>query len=190
MIMYVNAAETMLVLLGIVIVVYGPLQAAIADFLRQRLFEQRDELFALAASGSVSFDHAAYRATRERINASICYAHRISLPRTIFLFWKCRSELNFDASIKFETVKNGQAREKMQNIMSRCERFVAFSLLARSPLVWMVAIIVVPICLLLALIKDGTNVTARFLEKKREVSSSVLSPLGQSVNREIYAASC
>lgn len=190
MIMYVNAAETMLVLLGIVIVVYGPLQDALADYLRQCLFEQRDALFALAASGSVSFNNAAYRASRDRINASICYAHRISLPRTIFLFWKCRSELNFDASIKFESVKNEQTRDKMQGIMGRCERLVFVALLARSPLVWVVAAIVVPIIFLASLVKGGTNVTARFLEEKKIINSSVFSPLLQSVNKEIYVASC
>lgn len=188
MIMYVNAAETMLVLLGIVIVVYGPLQAALADYLRQRLFEQRDALFALAASGSVSFNHAAYRATRERINAHIRYAHRMSLPRTIFIFWRCHSQLNFDNSIKFETVRNDEAREKMQKIMSRCNRLVAFTIVLRSPLGLVGAITAIIVALLMALIKDGSNFTVRFF--KKTVDNSVLSPLGQSVTKEIYAVNC
>jgi hypothetical protein len=50
------------------------------DAFRQELFDLRTELFDLAASRVVSFDHPAYTELRLMINGVIRFAHQISLP--------------------------------------------------------------------------------------------------------------
>jgi hypothetical protein len=50
------------------------------DIFRQKLFVLRTDLFDLAASGAVPFDHPAYTQLRLLINGLIRFAHRASLP--------------------------------------------------------------------------------------------------------------
>ena len=49
------------------------------DQFRQRMFAVRDDLFDFAASGSISFQHPAYRMLRFLINGYIRFGHRISI---------------------------------------------------------------------------------------------------------------
>jgi hypothetical protein len=51
--------------------------------LRQELFKIRDELFARAAQGEISFDHAAYGMARTTLNGMIRFAHQVSFLRFI-----------------------------------------------------------------------------------------------------------
>ena len=50
------------------------------DILRESLFEFRDELFNLAASGKISFEDPAYKQLRLLINGTIRFAHKATLP--------------------------------------------------------------------------------------------------------------
>jgi hypothetical protein len=52
---------------------------------RQRLFEVRDELFDAAADGMMPFDHPAYRMTRQFINGTIRFAHRMNTTTLLLL---------------------------------------------------------------------------------------------------------
>lgn len=188
MIMYVDAAETLLAVLGVVIVVYGPLQAALADFLRQRLFEQRDELFNLAERGEISFGNEIYVAARAKINTSIRYAHRMSLPRTLFLVWRLSSEVSVGQQTDFEQIKDPQVREKVRKILRKCERSVAQMVLYRAPLALLFFAACLPFVAVLAVLKDGGHLTAKFL--KKQTLNSMFAPIERSVSKEINAACC
>jgi hypothetical protein len=58
------------------------------DIFRQKLFVLREDLFDLAASGKVPFDHPAYTELRLLINGLIRFAHRASLPTLILAMAK------------------------------------------------------------------------------------------------------
>ncbi|OUI80299.1 hypothetical protein [Acetobacter orientalis] len=196
MIMYINAAETMLALLGILIVVYGPLQAAIADALRQYLFEQRDELFEIAASGRISVNNAAYKAAREKINVSIRYAHRMSLPRTLFLMtmWK-RKNYEIEDPLNLNLVRDEAVKVEIQCIMRHCARASAASLVFRSPAALIFFIAMAPLALLKAIFKDSRNFLANKITVKALYSIlfplwKILVPIEKTIACEISTARC
>src|SRR3954467_6683321 len=57
------------------------------DVYRQKLFEVRNALFDLAATGEVSFDSPAYQTLRTTINGFIRFAHRMQFGElTVFIF--------------------------------------------------------------------------------------------------------
>lgn len=54
---------------------------------RQDLFQLRRQLFDLAASGAISFDHPVYVGFRNALNSVIRFGHHLSLSRLIFAVW-------------------------------------------------------------------------------------------------------
>lgn len=64
---------------------YGPWQDLCADYARQYVFEQRDALFDMAASGRLDFSSREYRDTRQSMEAVIRFAHDLTLPRLVYL---------------------------------------------------------------------------------------------------------
>ncbi len=75
-IMYFLATITSLC--GLIAVWEFGLQSFFLDAYRARLFEIRDYLFNLGASGRISFNDPAYRSTELLLNGLIQYAHRMS----------------------------------------------------------------------------------------------------------------
>ncbi len=63
---------------------YGPWKSLVIDIGRQNLFEIRDSLFMIAASGKVSFDDPAYIAIRNRINGMIRFCESFSFLLLFF----------------------------------------------------------------------------------------------------------
>lgn len=72
-----------LLLLGLWWLVFVELRSYRLDLTRQKLFNIRDELFALAAKGEMAFDSKAYGLMRTTLNGMIRFAHKISLIRLI-----------------------------------------------------------------------------------------------------------
>jgi len=75
-------AVGMVAMAGRVLFVEYPRSAV--DATRNQLFEIRDELFDLARSGAVKFDHPGYVAARDLINGMIRYAHDVSAIHLLF----------------------------------------------------------------------------------------------------------
>lgn len=53
------------------------------DSCRQDLYQIRDNLFLYAAEGNISFDHPAYRVSRDYLNGAIRYSHKLSLSSLV-----------------------------------------------------------------------------------------------------------
>lgn len=51
------------------------------DAFREAIFELRDNLFLFAAEGGISFENAAYRMLRHRMNVTLRFAHFFTLSR-------------------------------------------------------------------------------------------------------------
>ncbi len=83
-----NAAQILrcgLSLLVLCLVIRCHLKLRLFAF-RQQLFSARNALFDEAMAGTISFDHPAYRMTRDRINALIRFAHRLNTVQ-LTLWW-------------------------------------------------------------------------------------------------------
>lgn len=107
------------------------------DVFRQRIFLIRDELFDLAADGSMSFDDPAYGSLRTLLNGYIRFAHKVSMTRTLGMFLLRRLVPNpaLERSARellrpIEEHPDDEVREKLRRICSRANleifRFVAW----------------------------------------------------------------
>lgn len=133
----------------------------LVDEFRQRLFRQRDELFLFAADGGVAFDAAAYRALRDRINALIRFAQRVSLIRFIFLLIGVR---RYGSADKSRAVWESQlkalprsAQERLGEIDNRLAVEVLRQLVWSSP----------PLVFLAIFLEGWKFVTALWSEQSR-----------------------
>ena len=77
--------SSLLSLLGICYLFFWRYRAFEVAWFRQDLFDLRDELFDLALSGKISFDHRAYGVLRSTINGYIRYGDRLTLWHALFL---------------------------------------------------------------------------------------------------------
>jgi hypothetical protein len=69
----------------LIVILYGPWQEICTDFARQIVFEKRDAIFDLAHSGKLSFKSREYGTIRSSLQASIRFAHELTLPRFFLL---------------------------------------------------------------------------------------------------------
>lgn len=190
---YIDAAETMLMLLGIAVVVYGPLQDAWIDTLRQKLFAQRDELFELAVSGEIACDNPVYRKVREQINSRIRYAHRISLPRTILFLKFPSGDPDITVHIDLTQISNVQVREKLEKILTTCDYLVATSIIERGLITRVLCVFAVIVLAVVELVKGRGKPVEWLLNIKtasKDAQSRIYRPLAASIQREISAAKC
>ncbi|KAA8385172.1 hypothetical protein FKW31_10195 [Acetobacter sp. DmW_136] len=190
---YIDAAETMLMLLGIAVVIYGPLQEAWIDTLRQKLFAQRDELFELAASGEITCDNPVYRQIRDQINSRIRYAHRISLPRTILFLKLPSGSTKTNVGIDLLQITNIQLREKLEKIITTSDYLVAASIIERGPVTRLLCIFAIIVMAIFEVVKGGGKSFEWLLTLKAakiDAKSKIYGPLAASIQREISAAKC
>ncbi|MCY4627719.1 MAG: hypothetical protein OXE58_09160 [Acidobacteria bacterium] len=135
------------------LVLLGRLRVCAVDNFRQDMFALRDELFDLASSGALSFDHPAYGMLRSTMNGFVRWADRLQLLQLVvlFVFWSHRnlvSERRFEIQWKealatlpeSEQDALGAYRERMHLLLIR---YLIFS----SPV--LVATLVVPAITLL-----------------------------------------
>jgi hypothetical protein len=78
-----NALASVISVAGIAFTLLVLFKRFRVDSTRQKLFELRDQLFARAVSGEISFDSPAYIAARAFLNGSIRYTHRVSVARAL-----------------------------------------------------------------------------------------------------------
>lgn len=67
-----------------------PYQQYRVDLLRHRLFLIRDDLYAAAARGEISFNDPAYGMTRKTLNGMLRFAHELGLLQILALLWADR----------------------------------------------------------------------------------------------------
>lgn len=67
----------------IAVVFYGPWQATCTDWARNFVFESRDKIFDLAASGELDFDSEEYKEIRDSLQSLIRYCHDLTVPKIV-----------------------------------------------------------------------------------------------------------
>lgn len=113
------------------------------DELRQRLFGIRDDLFAKAAKGAISFDSPAYGLTRTTLNGTIRFAHELGFTR-LFLaaIFVQRSapemvkNYRHEVSTQLSALRGTESRKVIQTTMKQMDFAIIRHLVLTSPLVF------------------------------------------------------
>lgn len=126
---------------------------AVRDTLRHRLFSIRREMFIFMAKGGISADHPAYGRVRSFINSAIRYADAFSLGRTIAGV-AVAGELGKERTREVEALiatLPPEAMNQLQQFRQRAALALGTYAIVRSPLGWLLSLILVPVIGLIAL---------------------------------------
>lgn len=135
--MPLEAFATLILLVALAIILYGPWQTFCTDAARQTLFEIRDELFDLGARGELPFNSAEYRTIRTSIEQNIRYAHTLTIWRFFALvahILKCGDVQKSERTRAIESIKNPQVRAKAMDMSNRILRTNLLMMVVKSPL--------------------------------------------------------
>jgi hypothetical protein len=136
------ASSSLIALAGIsalAVLVYGPWQDVCTAFARQVMFEKRDAIFDLAASGKLSFSDANYRTIRALLEKSIRFAHEISIPRLAFYYFifRCqRKELADKPELlkAVDRIKDQETRDEVHRLVRDSLNALMLMAIVKSPL--------------------------------------------------------
>jgi hypothetical protein len=81
-----NGLMTLLGCVAVVVFMYGPWQRMVADAVRQRWFEIRDDVFDVAARGEIEFSDPHYLQFRSSVNCLIRHAEGTTLWRALAVY--------------------------------------------------------------------------------------------------------
>lgn len=151
--MEMTTAILTIVSLAGILVLLGRLRACAVDDFRQGMFALRDNVFDLAASGALPFDHPAYGMLRSTMNGFVRWADRLQLLQLMVLFvlWHHRdlgSERRFEIQWKeaLATLEQPE-QEALGSFRERMHLLVIRYLVFSSPV--LVATLIVPAITLL-----------------------------------------
>jgi hypothetical protein len=125
-------------LAALVVLLYGPWQEVCTDIARQIIFEKRDAIFDLAHSGKLSFDSREYGTIRSALQASIRFAHELTLPRflvmaVVFSAHGSHPEEN-DLSRAIRRIADPVTRRQVEVLIMQAYRALFIMMVAKSPL--------------------------------------------------------
>lgn len=127
-------------------ILYGPWQRVWSDYTRQTLFEVRDTLLRLAQSGELSFEDPTYIGVRSWINTMIRYAPAVSVFRSVAHHLFARGTEARDPR-RLVTITSDTVQTEVFAMIDRCEAALALMAVLRSPLLWLLLLLAVPIAL-------------------------------------------
>ena len=135
--MPIDALATILLLVGLATIIYGPWQNYCTDAGRQTLFEIRDELFDMARVGKLSFRSQQYRIIRAAIEKNIRFAHNLTIWRFLIIYahmirygaFEQKSEL----TLAIESISNVEVRQQVQMLSMRSTRTNIIMMVTKSP---------------------------------------------------------
>lgn len=146
-------ASVLALLLGVLL--YGPWQWACTDFARQIVFEKRDAIFDMAASGRLNFKSSEYRKIRSSLEASIRFAHEMTLPRVAwlwFLFVRKRMPVVSDLQSAISAIREDDVRDEVKRLVTEANVAMVVWMVAKSPVVLSVVLALLPVAILALLI--------------------------------------
>ena len=142
--MPLEALATLILLVALATILYGPWQTFCTDAARQTLFEVRDDLFDLAAQGKLSFQSPAYRAIRTAIEQNIRYAHTLTLWRFIAIFWHMKRsgtlQQKSDLTRAIESISDVEVRNQIHVLAMRVTRENMWMMVTKSPLLFLILV--------------------------------------------------
>jgi hypothetical protein len=135
-------------LAALVVLLYGPWQEVCTDIARQIIFEKRDAIFDLAHSGKLSFDSREYSTIRSALQASIRFAHELTLPRfvvmaVVFSVHRSHPEEN-DLSRAIRRIADPVTRRQVEILIMQAYRALFVMMVAKSPLMLVALVFMLP----------------------------------------------
>lgn len=135
-------------LAALIVVLYGPWQEICTDFARQIVFEKRDAIFDLAHSGKLSFKSREYGTIRSSLQASIRFAHELTLPRFFLMavgIWKLGSHPeDNELSRAIRQIKDPVTRNRVDTLVKEAYRALFLMMVAKSPVVLLLFVVLLP----------------------------------------------
>jgi len=122
------------------------------DFLRQRLFGIRREMFLYMVDGGIEPTNPAYSRVRSFMNAAIRFADGLSLTRS-FIGAKAAGEYGKERTRELEAAIASlpeESRERIAHFRMRASVAVGFYMIAKSPVGWVIIICAITLALLSA----------------------------------------
>lgn len=138
--------------------------------LRQRLFKIRDNLFASAERGEISFDDKAYGMARTTVNGMIRFAHEVSFLRFLigYIVHRCAGDVDLVRDFTTRWTQNIEALpESAQQLVIKTYMEMHMHVLAHVVYTSLVGFLVlVPLWHLLRLIHLTRQVKARLIASR------------------------
>ena len=132
-----TALETVMLLVSLAIVIYGPWQTYCTDAARQTLFEVRAELFDMARGGELSFESEEYRAIRKALNQNIRYAHVLTIWRFLNVIGFLRKhgllEQKSELTRAIDSIEDDNLRAKVADLAHRSATANIQMMAAKAP---------------------------------------------------------
>lgn len=139
-----DAVVSLLGILAIAAIVYGPWQAVWCDIGRQMVFERRDAIFDLAASDKLSFKSVEYRKIRSSLESLIRFAHDLTLLHFLFLSSCLASPQDRAARSELAAVVDGiddpATRAEVRRLVMEVQRAMVIVMAARSPITTLICL--------------------------------------------------
>ena len=128
-----------------VLTIYWPWQHLRIDRARDVLFEKRDALFDIAASGRIDFGSRQYETIRSALNAFVRLAHAITFPRMVFsaLFSGPRTGSTLPLALKqvASEISDPATRLEVQKLLQEAEAEIIMLMVWRSPFLLLLALL-------------------------------------------------
>ena len=156
----------------------------LVDRFRQDLFTIRDDLFDLAASGELSFDHPAYHIHRNLINGCIRFAHQLSVIGIVtpMLFFRRELAVVESLNARRKSATSGlpsSTEAKLDEIHAQVSKRLIMHFVYRSPfLSFGAALLVLVIAIPLLLIGMYKRLLV-ILTKEKEIVMGVAETAGR-----------
>jgi hypothetical protein len=140
-------------LAALLIILYGPWQAICTDIARQMLFEKRDAIFDLAQRGKLPFASREYGTIRSSLQASIRFAHELTLPLFVVMavaFWARRNRLEeSDLSRAIRHIPDATTRNQVEKLIMQAHRALVIMMVAKSPVMMVLLLPGLPVLLVI-----------------------------------------
>jgi len=158
-------------LAALIIILYGPWQEVCTDIARQILFEKRDAIFDLAHSGKLSFNSREYGTIRSSLQASIRFAHELTLARFLVVavvFWPRMSHADDnDLSRAIGRIADPVTRNQVEILVMQAYRALFLMMVAKSPVVLLLLVVTLPGLIFLRYCRIGVNQIKRIEPRAR-----------------------
>jgi hypothetical protein len=127
-----DALASIVALILLAVLFYGPWQATCTDWARQILFENRDKIFDMAQAGEIDFDSAEYAEIRKSLQGLIRYCHHVTLPMLLIHLLAGVDSTESALKSSIAKIPSIEARNKVYKYVSSAQKAVLVSILAKS----------------------------------------------------------
>jgi len=161
-------------LAALVCLVLVPWRETMTAWARQIIFEKRDAVFDVAASGRLDFDSQEYRRIRSSMEASIRFAHELSFTRMLFqkaahgMIKPKQSAPVINSAVS--AIEDEATRAEVARLVHESQMALVYMVVLKSPLLMLFAVFV----LALARVTGGV----------RSMADNFTSQLGEVFQRE------